>query len=511
MKNRGQTNLSAPANRSTRLGKRSGTDPPVPGFSPGANSRWAVAIFLVVYFGHALSRVATSYDSRWSIPIALSLLEHGDTNLDEYPDLLRASHYYPVECVEAGGKISNAWETGCRGGHYYDWYPVATPVLAAPFVGILKLSLAVAAPWIARLGIHPADRVTAAFLAGDLVTGAPRAEVVVSSFFVALTALLLFWIARQSLPAGQAAFLAWLFAFGTSAWSIASRGLWQHSPSMLMLTIALALFVAARKRPSLVAWSAIPIACAYTIRPLNSLAVVVVTLYVAVYYRRFLLRYLLLAAPVAAIFFWYSYAIYHRWMPTYFTQPPWAPPGPLLRGLLADLFGTLIAPSRGLLIFTPIVVFCVWGMCRAIRAGWQRPLAGWLAALAAGYWLLISLFRPIWWGGHCYGPRYFTDLMPILLFFLIPLFESWNDRGPWLRQTAAVLFLVLAGAGVFIHARGANSAEVWRWNTDPVNVNLQPRRIWDWHDPQFLRGLLPRRGRSPSQAQRVDGADRHRF
>lgn len=441
-----------------------------------SNTRWAIAIFLIVYLGHAFSRVTTAFDSRWSIPIALSLIERGDTNIDEYA-AMRQGTDEPV--VSAGG-------------HYYDWYPIGTPVLATPFVWALKLVSPAAAPWIAKLGIHSSDRVTAAFLSGDLLTGLPRVEVVISSIFVASTAALLFWIARRFLPVSPAVFLALLFAFATSAWSTASRGLWQHSPSMLMLTIALALLVGARERPALAAWSAIPVACAYVIRPLNSLAVVLVTLYVACYYRRYLIRYLVLAAPVAVVFLSYSYSVYHTWLPSYFTQRPWAPAGGLAQGLFADALGTLISPSRGLLVFTPMVVFSFWGMYRAIREGWLRPLTGWMAALLIAHWLLISLFRPIWWGGHCYGPRYFTDVTPLLTFFLIPVFERWSGKAAWFRQPSAVAFLVLTGLSFLIHARGAMSGEVWRWNVDPVSVDVRPERVWDWHDPQFLRGLLPR-------------------
>lgn len=40
-----------------------------------------------------------------------------------------------------------------------------------------------------------------------------------------------------------------IFAFCTSAWSTGSRALWQHGPSMLMLSAALYLILSAREKP----------------------------------------------------------------------------------------------------------------------------------------------------------------------------------------------------------------------------------------------------------------------
>src|SRR5207253_9523971 len=87
------------------------------------------------------------------------------------------------------------------------------------------------------------------------------------------TALLPCFPTRRSsdlLPALPALGLAALFAFGTSALSVASRGLWQHGPSMLLLAIALYLFVRAGTKPELTAFASIPLALAYAVRDRKS-------------------------------------------------------------------------------------------------------------------------------------------------------------------------------------------------------------------------------------------------
>ena len=114
---------------------------------------------------------------------------------------------------------------------------------------------------------------------------------------------------------------------------------------------------------------------------------------------------------------------------------------------------------------------------------WKTPLAPWLAALALAHGLIVAAFISSWWAGHSYGPRYFTDIVPIFIVFLIPYFARWEQ----LARGARVAFLALALIGVAIHLRGGWSVAVYRWNVDPANIDAHPERNWDWKDPQFLR------------------------
>jgi hypothetical protein len=59
-------------------------------------------------------------------------------------------------------------------------------------------------------------------------------ELIFASLVTAAAAALLFYYVRGRLSLPKSLLLAGLFAFGTSAYSTASRGLWQHGPSMLL-------------------------------------------------------------------------------------------------------------------------------------------------------------------------------------------------------------------------------------------------------------------------------------
>ena len=147
------------------------------------------------------------------------------------------------------------------------------------------------------------------------------------------------------------------------------------------------------------------------------------TAYVAVRHRAYLLRYLLAAAPVAAGV--------HRLQ--------------LIR---------LSLPSFAVLSQLTWMAFC-----RATGGGWRgagrkfdqpvarivdlhsgfpirdlehassemvAPIAPWLAALALLHWIAMSAYVANWWAGQCYGPRFFTDLTPVFVLFLIPYFQQWT-------------------------------------------------------------------------------------
>lgn len=104
------------------------------------------------------------------------------------------------------------------------------------------------------------------------------------------------------------------------------------------------------------------------------------------------------------------------------------------------------------------------------------------------HWLLISTFMP-WWGGHTFGPRLFTDMLPYLLYFLSYFVQRFPTLTRPHQLTLAFPFALCLLISFFIHARGASDFATWLWNTTPNDVNAAPARLWKWRELQFLRGL----------------------
>ncbi|MBN1516992.1 hypothetical protein JXA32_10535 [Candidatus Sumerlaeota bacterium] len=418
-----------------------------------------LAIFLLTFILHALSRNATPFDSRWSTYVAMSILREGNTNLDEYAPVLQANDYYMLREID---------------GHYYNFYPIGVPLLAAPF-------LAAGAPffsWIIGQPLHQ-------FM---LERNMGRIEVCIASFFVALNAALFCAIGLASgLRLRAAILLACIFAFATPAWSTASRALWQHGPSMLMFTLALWLIQISERNSRLAALSALPLAYACVIRPTNLLALALLGGCVFWRHRKQFPLWIVLTVALLAPFAWYNFSVY----------------GSLLSGYTLDLYdakrmpfwmgftGTLFSPSRGLFIWSPILLTAFWGGWLLWRDKRWTALETALAALLAAQWIVISAY-PVWWGGHSIGPRYCCEMTPILIYFMIPVLRRYGFAG-WIElRLHAVIYaaLILAlGLSVFTHARGANAGGCVAWNVTPVNIASEISRLWDWSDPQFLRAM----------------------
>jgi hypothetical protein len=453
--------------------------------------RVAAALFVAVLGVHGLSPNLNPFDSRWVVFSSLSLLHHGDLDLNEYRPAVEASGYYLIECVKPGGShvlLAFQPEEVQRACHdrLYHHYPLAVPVFAAPVVWVVEKLSAPARPVleaIARKAGHRAP-LFLAWASGDLASIAMFVDFGVACFFVALATVLVYFMCREDLAPAWSAALALVFAFATPAWSIGSRALWQHTLSMPLLALVLWLLSAARRRPSLAAWAGLPLMAAFWVRPTNTVVLGTFSMYVLVFYRRQFGAFLAAMIPPAVLFGVVTYTIYGS------PIAPVAGPGRVAEelGLHADFWQALAAnlwsPARGVIVFMPFVLLILFVPPCAAVGGARRWLhwAG-IAAVAAQL-VLVSSFI-VWWGGHHFGPRYLSDLCPVFVFLSIPLVSSFAEG----RRGLMPVMLLLLAYGAFVHWRGASTPEVLRWNSEPVNIDQAPWRVWDWSDLPFLRGL----------------------
>ncbi|PYT29514.1 MAG: hypothetical protein DMG57_11465 [Acidobacteria bacterium] len=284
---------------------------------------------------------------------------------------------------------------GCSAGsHYYYWYPAGTPFVTLPLMIAMDWSLRVMGPIADRLGGGRLGPVWRAFAQRDYLASHLLVELALSSAIVALATLFVFLTARVYLGLAGSIALALLFAFATSAWSTASRALWQHGPAMLMLSTALYLLSLAPKQPVLLACSAAPLVLAYFIRPTESVVLVMVATYVLIHHRGQFVKWLLAAIVTATPFLIYNLVTYHRPLQTYFTLPLFLKPTPSnFPAMLTAFAGVAVSPSRGVFVFSPFLLFSLAGIGLLLRKKWMTPLWCYLAAALALHWLALSDFQ----------------------------------------------------------------------------------------------------------------------
>jgi hypothetical protein len=272
--------------------------------------------------------------------------------------------------------------------------------------------------------------------------------------------------------------------------------LWQHGPSALFLALALYLIVAAGDRPWAVFAAGVVLAFAYWIRPTNSLSVAFVGLYVLVRHRHRAALYIGGALLVLVPFAVQNWLTYGNILPPYSYQlfERFGSPSQVLQALA----GTLVSPNRGLLVFTPVFLFSIWGAGLSLggRARSSTGIEPYLIAIVISHWLVTSFFQD-WAGAWSIGPRYFTDVVPYLVYFLIPIFEG----GLFANVVVKYAFIGAVLVSTIVQFRCAVSIYPFMWNGKPQALVEAPGRVWDWGDLQFLRGLcpgLPLEGRAPA-------------
>jgi hypothetical protein len=429
--------------------------------------REAALIFVVGLVVYAVSPVKVQSDSIWSIPTVVSLLHEGNADLDEFR---ATADVQPHGIVESHG-------------HLYGDFPLGPSLAALPLLAVFDGWVKLTAPitrWVPLLERASTRWLTRFHQVGKVDLGFyDTIELLIASLFVSGAAVLVFLTGRQVTTRPVALIVTGIFMFGTGAYSTASRVLWQHSPSIL--AIAAVVFVLTRPLQSVKTVFAVGVlsALAFTFRPTNALTIFACAGYFAATRPRWLAPFALGGLLIAIPFCSYNFSVFDAVVPPYYLPQRL---GPGEGQMIQALFGNLVSPGRGLFIYTPVLLFCFFARPRRLE---------WLfVAVGVSHWAVISSF-PHWWGGHAFGPRLFTDVLPYFAYFLFkPV--GWVLAGFRQRRGWAVGFGVAAALSVFIHARGATSRATHGWNEGPPNVDAAPQRVWDWSDLAFLRGLIER-------------------
>ncbi len=473
-----------------------------------AVGRWAtspLALVLVVLAVYAVVVVdSTDNDPSLAPFTASSLVRDGDTDLRDLPPEVLVDRPIVVAGSPAGNVFTStaavqaALDRAGPNAAVRDYFPVVPALLAVPTVVLADTFGPI-------LGQGDARQLLLEDRFGLLHT-------LTASIVVALAVLVARSITLR-LVSGPDARRRWIatitalvLAFGTTAWSVASRALWQHGPSLLLLLVALWLILmlrddtttpaATRRGVRVAAALGAVLAAAVVTRPTNAVPTLALVAWVA-WCRRDRLAPVLLGGLAVTVLAGVVAAALGLGVP-----PPYYSASRITLGAdtLGAIAANLVSPSRGLLVSTPIALLALPGAWLWWRRPEDRPLVVALTVWVVGTVLAVSAFTQ-WWAGHTFAARFTTETLPALLLLAVPAVDAVAPGrtdavapvGPaevpgWMRSRVALgVVAVLAVWSVGFHATGAWSRQTSCWNEGPVDVDDDPGRVWSVTDSQVGR------------------------
>lgn len=426
----------------------------------GPRVPWRAAFFwvflptLLIYASN--SRTIGSGDTAPMLEVALSVLHEADLDLDEFVSA-DDPPYYATRIGE----------------HWYSRFSLGPAFVALPVVAV-----------------------------SELVGGAPaeplhrwRLEKIIAAMIAALTAAAVFLCLLRGCPPGPAVVLTIFFALGTQNWSIASQALWQHGAAGAAVALALGRIkngesriqndrladgggAATWQRCSL-GWFVIGLllALAVACRPTVGVLLGLFILLAAREGVRGVAAYSAGAAFILGPLVGLHLSVYGSVLGPYAHTAAEAKWG---ANLADSIPGNLISPGRGLFIYQPLLALAALAVLPAGRRMLGGRLVGVLLAWAGLHLLVVSSYTH-WWGGHAWGPRFFTELMPALVLLAAPG-VVWL----WRYRAGRALVVLLIAWSIGLQALGVYSPHAQRWMRTPQDIDVAPQRLWDWQDPPFL-------------------------
>jgi hypothetical protein len=287
---------------------------------------------------------------------------------------------------------------------------------------------------------------------------------IIASALVAGSVAFVYLAARFFTDHRGSILIAVSYGLGTCVWSISSQALWQHGPNEFFLAMGTYLFLRSRRYRPWALGSGLAYALAVACRPTSVLVVIAIGTYLAVVDRRSLALYILGGLPVAAALAGYQ-TYYHgsplavgrfavdRQIAVYKTGSAdlWGTP------LWEGMAGLLVSPSRGLLIFSPFLLFALVGLFRA----WTDERFESLRPLTAAFVALVIVASKWfdWWGGWCFGYRPIVDTMPLLTIMLVPVIDRVRSR-----KIYGFVFALLLVWSIAVQYVGAFAFDGTGWN-----------------------------------------------
>lgn len=378
--------------------------------------------------------------------------------------------------------------------HLVSVYPIGTAIVSLPIYCIFSIYLDVID--------FIKTNITGIPFEFDLTSGSfepyrQAFEKLAATLATSLSVVIFYISSRLKFPLVTSLISTFIYAFATNTWMTSSQALWQHTATNLVLTsLILCLLKANRAEKKylrlLLCVAGFLCGLLPIIRPTNLLFSVAAILYVISIYRKAAF-FLLLGLPVSLLGMAWNFhnfgsflggytALGSTYKVTFYKFS--------LNQFIQGFFGLLVSPSRGIFVFSPIVIFCIPGFWQSFKKSKAYKDERLITSLAiASIVLFFSYcFYTIWWAGGSYGPRFISDIAPVMCYlvgYCVDTQFNFALKNQKKFISSLAIFLVFLIVSTFTQVVGAFSKA--EWNGLPINVDTQHVRLWDFKDTQVSR------------------------
>lgn len=398
--------------------------------------------------------IYTSSDPRGSVLVSQSILKQGTIKLDAYKE----SVFDRYGCVITDHPDWYNCVIYRKNGHYYYYFPLGASIVSIPVVAVFNI---------------------AGFDVLSYFNYEVSLQVIISAICAILTCCCLFSLAHLYLGKNKSLMLSAIAWFGTSFASTTATALWSHNFATLFALVAIYLSVRSAKLQNYKLWPVLAISLffSYLCRPTLILLVPFLILYIFLSNKKIAIFVSLLFSGCMLVFMGFSFYEFKQILPDYYSLTR-------LSGndsFLEALYGNLLSPSRGLVVFSPIFLLPVlFSKSFYLSIKNQKALLL-LLVWPVVHWIVISRF-PHWWAGWSYGPRLMTDVLPGFYLLLVLTVKRMELS----RPLPLGALLVLGALSIYINTfQGLFNEYTPRWNAQP-DIDQHPEYLFDWRYPQFL-------------------------
>lgn len=304
--------------------------------------------------------------------------------------------------------------------------------------------------------------------------------------FAAVSAVFVYLSAMQFLNSKRAVILTFLYALGTSTLSISSQSLWQHAASQMFLAITIYFFILGQKKKYLLRATGFFLGLALVTRFANGIIALIFLIYFLIFEKKSVFKFFLLTLPALFFFAWYQ--ITYPGNIFFYKYEAFGEISHFNNYYLHGLLGLLIAPSKGLFVYSPIFLFSLLGAVLAFR---EKIRVLMFFSIIVGLYVLFIASWSDWHGGWSYGPRMLADITPFLTLLLVPIIK--NNK-IWQSKIFKTIFFLAAFFSISVHFLGSTVANFHWYQIQtmflPIEASRKAAFLWNWKYPEIYSFYL---------------------